>query len=164
MGGMTLARDPELAAALGGKPGVLAEAVGADGVALVGTKAALAHRVDGSWRVFGWDEVERGSWRGETRTFRWWTTRDGAAYEAVLEDEGRLPELFRERVQAATVATFHYGLDPGELRIVVRRTLDGSDEMKFFALATGGARLQDPETRAFVVAETDRIKAEYGVD
>lgn len=162
---MSIARDPELAAALGEKkPGVLAEATGADDVALVGTKSALAVRSEGRWRVFGWEEIERGSWRGETQTIRWWTADGGEAFEVVLEHEGRLPELLQERVQAATVATFHYDLQPGQLRIVVRRKLDGSDEMKFYALATGGAKLQDPETQALVLAETDRIKKEYGID
>ncbi|NLE96854.1 MAG: hypothetical protein GX596_02550 [Propionibacterium sp.] len=162
---MSVARDPSLAEALGHKPTVLAEGIGPDGEALVGTKSSLALRRDGAWRVFGWVDVERGSWNGETQTFRWWTTHEGEKFEVTLEDEGRLPELFLERVQASTVATFHYDLDSGgELRIVVRRALDGSDEMHFFALTSGGATLADPGTREYAIAETDRIKAEYAVD
>jgi hypothetical protein len=158
-----MAVDPELTELLGTTPRILAQGTGADGLVLAGTAEHLALHEEGGWRVFGWHEVERGSWRSETSTFRWWSM-DGEKFAVELEDEGRLPELFQERVQASTVATFHYDLERGELRIVARRPLDGSNRMRFFAVASGGASLADEATRAFAVQETDRIKQEYGVD
>ncbi|SDL65492.1 hypothetical protein [Tessaracoccus oleiagri] len=154
--------DPDLADALGGKPRILAEASGRD-VRLVGTAEHLAEFRDGEWHVLGWHEVERGSWRGETQTFRWWDM-GGGKHTAVLDSEGSLPELVQERVQASTVATFHYDLEPGELRLVARRPLDGSNSVRFYAVTSGGASLEDEATRQFVVQETDRIKREYGMD
>lgn len=154
---------PGLREALGTES-VLAGASGPDDSALVGTKTRVAVRQGDDWRIFGWHEVERGSWRAETAKFRFSTVR-GEKFEVQLADEGRLPELFRERVQASTVATFHYDVEPaGEVRIVLRRALDGSEETRFYAVPSGGASLEDPGTARFVVEETDRIKAEYGID
>lgn len=160
---MKISNDAGLVRALGGKPSILAQAEGPDDVALIGTRTHLAVRRGGEWEAFGWHEVERGSWRGETKTFRW-TTMDAEKHEAVLDEEGRMPELFKERVDASTVSTHHYDLPRGDVRIVVRRSLDAAGEMKFYAVASRGAKLSDPETRALVVHETDRIRAEYGLD
>ena len=160
---MKFSNDAELAKALGHKPRVLAEAEGPDGVALIGTRTHIAVRRDGQWQTFGWHEVERGSWNGETRTFRW-TSMDGEKHHATLDDEGRMPELFKERVDASTLATQHYDLRVGDVRIVLRRALDDTAETKFYAVASRGAKLTDPDTRALVIEETDRIRAEYGLD
>ena len=147
-----------------GSEPVLAAADGPGGSGLAGTKSRVAVADSGEWRVFGWHEIERGSWRAESGIFRF-TMLGGERFEVQLETAGRLPDLFRERVQASTVATYYYDVEPeGEVRIVLRRPLGGSDALRFYAVPSGGASLEDPGTAAFIVAETDRIKAEYELD
>lgn len=156
-------KDPRLSELLGKRAKVLASGAVGDEPAMVATAERVAVRREGEWVAMGWHEIERGAWRGQTGRFRW-SDIHGEEYEIELDDAGRLPELFRERVQASTVMTYHYDLEPGVVRIVVRRALDGTGALKFYAAPSGGARLEDPATVAFVVAETDRLKAEYGVD
>lgn len=155
--------DPALVEALGGKVDALAEGRAGEDVVMVGTKDSVAVRRDDGWHVYGWHEVERGSWRGESNTFRLFQM-GGGRFDVHLDEPGRMPELIKERMQASTVATFHYDLPRGVLRIVIRRRLDGSDEMDFYAVPSGGASLDDPKTRELAITETDRIKREYGVD
>lgn len=160
---MAALRDPDLDTVLGRPAKVLAQAEGPDGSLLVGTRESLALRRDGEWQVWGWHEIERGSWKSESGIFRFWSM-DGEKFEVLLEQPLRLPDLIQERVQAATVQTYHYELEPGQLRIVVRRPLDGSSKVRFYAAASGGASLADPRVAELAVQETDRIKQEYDFD
>lgn len=163
MGSMTALKDQDLATALGPRAKILAQGRDADGQpVVVGTVDKVAVKRDGEWVAMGWHEVERGSWRAEKGIFRW-TDMHGEAYEASLERPGQLPMLFQERVQASTVGSVQHHLDPGEVRIIVRRSLGTDEQLQFFAVPSGGARLTDPMTAALVVEETDRLKAEYGL-
>ena len=160
---MTALKDQDLATALGPRAKILAQGRDADGQpVVVGTVDKVAVKRDGEWVAMGWHEVERGSWRAEKGIFRW-TDMHGEAYEASLERPGQLPMLFQERVQASTVGSVQHDLDPGEVRIIVRRSLGVDEQLQFFAVPSGGARLTDPMTAALVVEETDRLKAEYGL-
>ena len=48
------------------------------------------------------------------------------------------------------------------MQIIARRNLlDGG--VTWLASASGEASLEDPRTAAFVVAETDRLRSEYGL-
>lgn len=163
MGCMTARNDHDLATALGRRANILAQGLDTEGEpVLVGTVDKVAVKRDGAWIAMGWHEVERGSWRAETGIFRW-TDMRGEAYEATLERPGQLPMLFQERVQASTVGSVQRDVDPGEVRIIVRRSLGADAQLQFFAVPSGGARLTDPVTAAIVVEETDRLKAEYGL-
>lgn len=160
---MTALKDQDLATALGPRAKILAQGRDADGQpVVVGTVDKVAVKRDGEWVAMGWHEVERGSWRAEKGIFRW-TDMHGEAYEASLERPGQLPMLFQERVQASTVGSVQHDLDPGEVRIIVRRSLGADEQLQFFAVPSGGARLTDPMTAVLVVEETDRLKAEYGL-
>lgn len=139
----------------------LVRATGPD-VVLVGSRTHLGLFTGGAWLVLGWHEIERGSWNGETKTFKW-LDLSGTAQTVRLDAAGRMPELFQERMQASTVFTFHYDLDHGAVSIVGRRSLaDGT--VRCYAVPSGGADLTDPATARFVVAETDRLRSEYGLD
>ena len=163
MDGMAAFKDPQLQALLGRHAKVLAEGRDVAGApVVVGTVDKVAVKHDDAWVVMGWHEVERGAWRAEAGVFKW-TDMHGTPYEAKLDKPGQLPMLFQERVQASTVVTVQRDLDPGEVRIVVRRSLGRESHMQFFAVPSGGARISDPATAAAVVEETDRLKAEYGL-
>ena len=145
--------------ALGHRADVLAHGAG-EGVVLVGTRSALARLIGDTWRVWGWEEIGSGSWVGEANTFRWRTV-EGERFEARLSDPGRLPELFQERVQASTVVQSIVDGSRGQVQIVGRRSLGEDSRLHWYAVPSGGADLEDPATRAAVVAETDRLAAEY---
>lgn len=155
--------DPDtfagLAQAVGGRAQPLAFGTGTD-VVLVGTRTVLALRRGGVWSTWPWQTVAGGAWKAETRTFRWRTV-DGAEFEVVLEQENQLPQLFRERIEASTVVSSVIDAPPGRVQIVGRRSLKDDAEVHFYAVASGGADLADEPTRVAVVAETDRLKAEY---
>lgn len=149
-----------LAEAVGNRPKVLAHGVGED-VVLAGTREALALREAGQWEVWPWEQVSGGSWKEETGTFRW-KGIDGSRHEVALTDAGMLPALFRERVEASTVVQVLLDAPRrGEVQLVARRSLGRDPRIAWYAIASGGADLEDPETRAMVVEETDRLKAEY---
>ena len=65
-------------------------------------------------------------------------------------------------VLALTVMTVNHDLPRGAVQIIARRNLLDGD-VTWLASASGGASLEDPGTAAFVVAETDRLRSEYGL-
>lgn len=138
---------------------VLAHGSGPESTVAVGLEF-IAVRALGQWESWGWEEILKGSWKGETSTFTW-TTTGGRSVEARLDDVGRLPEIFHERVQASTVQSEAHELTRGHVQIVGRRRLDGSDDLTWYATAGGGASLDDPATAAFVVERTDMLKADW---
>lgn len=149
----------ELDTHTGEKSRVLAHGSGEEAT-VVATTAFLGLRHQGEWETWGWEEILRGSWKADQSAFAW-TTTDGRRIQAALDSVGRLPELFRERVQASTVVTETHDLPRGSIQIVGRRRLDGSDEMTWYAAASGGASLGNPDTAAFVVERTDQLKADW---
>ena len=149
----------ELAALVGHRVDVLAWGEGAEATILA-TRTLLALRSRGEWHTWGWEEIASGAWRADSSAFRW-TTTAGEKLEVALDDVGRLPELFQERVQASTVASETHELTKGRVQIVGRRTLDGADAIKWYATASAGASLADPATAAFVVDRTDQLADEY---
>lgn len=151
----------ELQAHMGRGVTVIAHGSGEE-ASLLATRELLALRSRGTWSTFGWEQVAHGSWRAEASTFSW-TTTAGEEFTVHLDDVGRLPELFKERVQASTVVTLSHDLPRGRVQVIGRRKLDGSDEMTWYAVAGGGADLSDEAVAALVVAETDRLKREYDV-
>ena len=151
----------ELSAHVGESVDVLAHGSGPE-ASLFATRELLALRARGEWRTNGWEEVTTGSWRSERSTFSWKTT-SGEEFSVQLDDVGRLPEMFQERVQASTVVTVSHDLNRGRVQIIGRRKLDGSDVTRWYAVAGGGADLADEAVAALIVAETDRLKTEYDV-
>lgn len=149
----------ELAEATGHKVAVLTHGSGPEAT-VVAARELLALRHQGSWETWGWDEVLKGAWKAEQSTFTW-TVGENRKVEAKLDSVGQLPEVFRERVQASTVATEAHDLPRGSIQIVGRRRLDGSDAITWYTSASGGASLADPATAAFIVERTDALKAEW---
>lgn len=145
--------------ALGRDERVLAQGVGPD-VVLAGTRTNLAMRAEGTWRVWPWEEIAAGAWDAQARRFTW-RTLSGEEAEASLDDAGTLPQLFRERIQAATVVSALFDTASGQVHIVGRRGLGESAGLRFYAMPSGGADLTEPRTREQVVAETQRLREEF---
>ncbi len=149
-----------LAEAVGHAVKPLAFGTGEGSTVLVGTREELALCVDGTWTSWPWETIAGGSWKGESRTFHWRTV-EADEHEVVLEDANRLPQLFRERIEASTVVQSVIATDPGHVQVVGRRGLGSDETVRFYAVPSGGADLLDDATRAAIVAETDRLRAEY---
>lgn len=145
--------------ALGRPAQPLAHGTGAEAV-LVGTRESLALRSDGTWTVWPWQQVAGGSWNGEAKTFTIRTV-EGDKFVVALEEVGLLPQLFRERIEASTVVQSVIDTPRGRVQVVGRRGLGDDHELRFFAVPSAGADLLDEATRQLVVAETDRLRAEY---
>lgn len=146
---------------LGAKPQLLAHGVGDDDLLLGVTREELVLRRDGQWQVWRWEKVAGGSWDAESGTFRW-RTMEGERHEARLNEENRVPEAFRERVLASTLVQSQVDAQPrGVVQVIGRRDLSPDPSTHWYAVPSGGADLNDPQTRAAVVAETDRLRTEY---
>lgn len=150
----------ELESHLGRRVTVIAHGYGPEAT-LLATREMLAVRSLGEWRVLGWEQIAHGAWHSDEATFVLKTTTD-EELTAQLDDAGRLPELLKERVLASTAVTVSHDLTRGRVQIIGRRKLGDGDELTWYAVAGGGADLEDEAVAAFVVAETDRLKAEYG--
>ncbi|HMR50737.1 MAG TPA: hypothetical protein PKE40_15910 [Arachnia sp.] len=149
----------ELAAVLGHPVDVLAHGEGDDGVVLAGARSHLALRRDGAWQAWPWERIKGGAWRSEEQEFRW-STLTGEDFEVRLTTVHRLPELFRERVQASTVAEESFDVPGGTIQLVGRRAPGGDGEVSFYAVPRGRVSLDDEPIRRFVVEQTDRLRAE----
>ena len=150
---------PEVEAVTGDRGRPLGWAEG-PGAVVVATTGMLVARLDGGWRSWGWEQVLRGGWREEGSVLFW--EAGGERLECVLDSPGELLSIFRERVLASTVMTVNHDLPDGAVQIIARRNLLDGD-VTWLASASGGASLEDPGTAAFVVAETDRLRSEYGI-
>lgn len=148
-----------LTEALGRRADVLALATGPETV-LAATRESFAVRYEGAWRVWGWEEIAGGSWKSDPGTFRWRTVR-GDELAAELSEPGRVPEVFRERVEASTVVQGYVDVPGGQVQIVGRRGLGPELNVHWYAVPARGVDLSDQATRDIVVRETDRLKAEY---
>lgn len=166
MGGMALFRNtgpalfPGLDEMLGGRADVLAHGTG-EGIVAAGTREVFAVATDGEWQVWPWEQISGGSWKADKGRFVW-KTMDGETLEIALDESNRLPQLFKERVEASTVVQALIDAPArGEVQIIARRSLGKVPSVHWYAVASGGADLGDPETREIVVAETDRLAEEY---
>ncbi|PKQ30911.1 MAG: hypothetical protein CVT62_10590 [Actinobacteria bacterium HGW-Actinobacteria-2] len=112
---------PELAE-LVGKARVLARSASA-GRPVLGLTDRLIYPTDGGWSEIAWHEIERGGWDNATRQLNW-STVDGTWVAVELDDPGRIPQLFQERVNATVAYSRHLEFD-GHHSVVIsaRRSL-----------------------------------------
>lgn len=149
----------QLTERLGHRVDVLAVGEGDGGLVLAGARSHLAVRRDGAWQAWPWESIKGGSWNAEDQEFRW-STMTGEEFQASLKQARRLPELFRERVQASTVVEESFDLPGGTVQIVGRRAPGTDGEVRFYAVPRGRVSLDDEPTRQFIVAHTDRLRTE----
>jgi hypothetical protein len=137
---------------------------------LVGGGAAVA-TVDGlrvltprGTTVAGaWVEVDHAAWDADSRTVAVWWTGRRAATPLEVEDDTRLPEVIRERVQASVLMTGIVEVPGGQqVRVALRRGHDGTVSAQ--ALPPPGVRLDDPGVGERVSAAVAELRAEAGID
>lgn len=127
----------------------------------------LAVRREGSeatWQFVGWHMVNRGGWNAERGVLKW-SFADGEGDEVALDEPGRVPEVFRDRVQASILVDQRYEA-PGGGQVIIagRRQLGVPDApVVWQATTVGAARLTDPAVANFVVQRTNELRGDFGV-
>jgi hypothetical protein len=91
-----------------------------DGVRIVSPRGKLIAR--------DWLEVDHAAWDQESGMLAvWWIGSRQTTPLEIIEDEGRLPEVIRERVQASVVLSTSVSLPGGRTgRVALRKSTDGS--------------------------------------
>lgn len=160
-GSLPTADAASLRAEVGRPVRPLAWARTADGV-VVGLVDALAQRMASGWTLTAWHEIVTGGFAdGVLR----WTGEDGVRHEAEITEPGRLPELFKERVDATFLLQRQITVGRGRLVVVsARRDLGRPEAPATWTVTAGpGVDLADPSTRAVADAELARLRAEYAI-
>ncbi len=149
-----------MAAQPGQKPRILAWAEAQDGFVL-GGPAVLSYGSEREWTHVGWHQIERGGWNAETRRLSW--QQHGGKRGAVeLVRPGRLPELFRERIEASIVMEKFVAL-AGERGVIVtaRRDLGSAGTITWHSTLTRGLSWQTDGVRDAVDAVMAEVRTEY---
>ena len=143
-----------------GRPArILAWASGPDGY-VVGSPTALSWG-DQEWRHVGWHEIERGGWNAETAKLSW-VLYGGRRGAVGLDEPGRLPELFRERIEA-TIAVQQFIPVNGDRGVIVTARLDlGADGgISWHSTLTRGLTWQTDDVRAVADEAMARLRTEF---
>ena len=113
--------------------------------------------------VGSWVEVDHAAWDADSRTVAVWWTGKRVATPLEVEDDSRLPEVIRERVQASVLLTGTVEVPGGrQVRVALRRSHDGTVSAQ--ALPPPGVRLDDPGVAERVSAAVAELRAEAGID
>ena len=149
-----------LAQATGRPARILAWAKGPAGF-VVGSPAALSWGGEDGWTHVGWHEIERGGWNAETGTLAW-TLHGGRRGSVTLEQPGRLPELFRERI-AATIALERFVPVAGDRGVIVsaRRDLAIDGAISWHSTLTGGLTWHSDGVQAVADRALAELRSEY---
>ena len=144
-----------------GRPArILAWAKGPEGF-VVGSPAALSWGAGEAWNHVGWHEIERGGWNAETATLTW-TLHSGPRGSVTLDESGRLPELFRERI-AATIALERFVSVAGDRGVIVtaRRDLAADGGISWHSSLTRGLTWHSAGVQAAADQALAELRSEY---
>ncbi|WP_375426008.1 hypothetical protein [uncultured Friedmanniella sp.] len=127
----------------------------------IGSPAVLSAGGGSGWGHVGWHQVEHGGWNAELHQLSW-VLLDGHRGAVQTEEPGRLPELFRERVEATIVVKQFVALT-GERGVLIsaRRDLSGAGTISWHTRLTRGLSLSSPGVADAVDAALAATRAEY---
>jgi len=144
-----------------GRPArILAWAAGPGGL-VIGSPAALSWGGAEGWTHVGWHEIERGGWNAETATLSW-MLHGGRRGAVTLDQPGRLPELFRERI-AATIALERFVSVAGDRGVIVtaRRDLAADGAISWHSSLTRGLTWHSEGVQAAADRAMAELRSEY---
>jgi hypothetical protein len=139
---------------------ILAWAEGPAGF-VVGSPAVLSWGGEDAWTHVGWHEIERGGWNAETAALSW-VLHGGRRGSVTLEQPGRLPELFRERI-AATIALERFVPVAGDRGVIVtaRRDLAAGGGISWHSTLTRGLTWRSEGVQAAADQAMAELRSEY---
>lgn len=153
-----------LAEVPGRQPRILAWAPSVDGGLVILSPAVLSQHSAGDWQHTGWHEIERGGWNAETGRLHW-QTYAGRRGAVALAAPGRLPAVFKERVDASIVFERFVPLTAGSDRGIVvngRRNLsDEASSIGWHATLTRGVTWRTPGVRDFAAETVAELRRAY---
>lgn len=132
----------------------------------IASPTTLSYGDEKDWKHVGWHEIEHGSWNAELSRLSW--VLHAAPGEPSprgsleLDEPGRLPELFRERI-LATIAVEKFVPLVGErgVTITARRDLGGSGTVSWHSTLTRGLSWQTDGVRTAVDQAMEQVRTEY---
>lgn len=156
-----------------GKPRILAWSASPEGVAILQPHVLSVwmapdrrvgdHADDEGWEHVGWHLVEKGGWNSETATLQW-SCYGGRRGSITLDQPGRVPEVFRERV-AATIAVQQFQPLPnsrGGVTISGRRDLaDPDNTITWHPTLSKSVNRHTPGLEGLIAELIADMKAEY---
>jgi hypothetical protein len=157
----TYANWRESLAATPGRPARILAWAASPGGFVIGSPAALSWEGEEGWTHVGWHEIERGGWNTETATLSW-TLHGGRRGSVTLDQPGRLPELFRERI-AATIALERFVPVAGDRGIIVtaRRDLADDGAISWHSSLTRGLTWHSEGVQAAADRAMAELRSEY---
>lgn len=145
---------------LGHRPRILAWGSGPEHE-VAGLPEVIAVRA-GEWKCIGYHQVVRGGWRPSDMVL-WWEDDQGS-HEIPLDEPGRLPELFMERVAASIVFDQVIGKSGMQARLVARRDLgDKDNRLVWHAWPLGDTVAETAEYAAWVDQTIAKLSLDYGI-
>lgn len=125
---------------------------------------ALAHEVDGQWRFTPWHQIEQGGWNDQNSELRWELV-DGRRGSVLFDEPRRVPEVFRERVQASIVVQKHIPIDGTREGGVVsaRRDLADRDAPLQWRIRRGRGTDDSPENMFVLEAALADLRTDWDI-
>lgn len=146
---------------IGSKPSVLAWGASEDGVVVALSDRLMVRRGD-VWDEIPWHDVLSGGWKVAEQELHWRRVSTSESSAIALTSPGRIPEVFRERVEATILVQRVVQAGPGRsITLTGRRPLgEGSPHVQWTAHPAPGVRMEG-ETLEFVEEQLARLRAEY---
>lgn len=152
----------ELTELLPTRPRVLRWAEGDRGV-VAALPHALAVRTTEGWQLIGWHEIESGGWSAPDQLLEW-NLVEGRRGRMRLSSPGRLPAVFRDRVNASIVVRrqIEDAETGAQFTLSARRRLDDDTAgLQWRSTLARGTSWQQRGVRAAVDRELAALRHEY---
>ncbi len=124
----------------------------------------LAQEVGGEWRLTPWHRIGQGGWNDQNSELRWELV-DGRRGNALFDEPGRIPEVFRERVQASIVVQKQIPIDgtrEGGI-ISARRNLTNRDAPLEWRIRRGRGTEETPANMFVLEAALADLKTDWDI-
>lgn len=118
----------------------------------------------GEWRFDAWHLIEQGGWNDQNRELRW-ELLGGRRGNAIMDDPQRVPEVFRERVEATIVVQKQIDV-PGTREggvVSARRNLSDSSAPLDWRIRRGRGTDDSPEVMAALEGALADLKVDFDI-
>lgn len=124
----------------------------------------LAHQKASGWQFVPWHTIEQGTWNDQNRELRW-EELGGRRGNILMDDPGRVPEVFKERVQASIVVHKNIPIDgtPEGGVVSARRNLGDRDAPLEWRIRRGRGTPDSPEIQAILGAALVDLRTDFDI-
>lgn len=124
----------------------------------------LALHERGSWSFTPWHLIEQGGWNDQNYELRWEVV-GGRRGSARFDDPGRIPEVFRERVQASIAVQKHIPIEGTREggTVSARRDLGDRDAPLEWRIRRGRGTDDSPENMVVLEAALADLRTDWDI-